>query len=189
MKYLILLILILLSVIFWTSCGLFDGIRDPCGPGFYISVINVQDAVEGQPIGSITVSSSGENGSIFFSLDSTNYQSSPIFQDLSSGNYTVYAKDELGCMREETVEIGLIPVVSFRDDVLPILQENCNISTCHCDESSLCFENYKLVSSRAEEIARRAADRNMPPSYSSKILSVYEIQTLANWANQGAPDN
>ena len=47
--------------------------------------------------GSITVTGSGGEGSIVYSIDGNNFGSSATFSDLSAGSYTVTARDENGC--------------------------------------------------------------------------------------------
>ena len=45
-----------------------------------------------------------------YSLDGSNYQSSPVFTDLLSGSYTVYVKDLVtGCVDDEDVVVGAAP--------------------------------------------------------------------------------
>lgn len=45
-----------------------------------------------------------------YSLDGSNYQSSPVFTDLLSGSYTVYVKDLVtGCVDDEDVVVGDAP--------------------------------------------------------------------------------
>lgn len=55
--------------------------------------------------GSIVVSGSGGTGTITYSKDGTNYQSSGTFSNLGNGTYTLYAKDENGCIASTTSTI------------------------------------------------------------------------------------
>jgi hypothetical protein len=56
----------------------------------------------GDDSGNITVSAAGGTGSIYYSLNESNWQSSPEFSNLHSGDYTVMIKDENDCMLSET---------------------------------------------------------------------------------------
>ena len=55
--------------------------------------------------GSIVVSGSGGTGVKTYSKDGTNYQSSGTFNNLGNGTYTLYAKDENGCIASTTSTI------------------------------------------------------------------------------------
>lgn len=56
-------------------------------------------ACSGDNTGKITVNANGGGGSYLYSLNETDYQSNNIFSDLSAGNYTVYVKDNYGCIK------------------------------------------------------------------------------------------
>jgi gliding motility-associated-like protein len=47
---------------------------------------------------SIIITYSDNGGDYQFSIDGVNYQNSPIFNDLSAGEYTIYVKDKNGCL-------------------------------------------------------------------------------------------
>lgn len=55
--------------------------------------------------GSITVTGSGGEGSIEYSIDGNSFGSSATFSDLSAGSYTITAKDENGCTAETTITV------------------------------------------------------------------------------------
>ncbi len=56
--------------------------------------INTQDWTENQ--NTISIQTTGD-GDYEYSIDGTNYQDSPVFTDLSSGEYTIYVNDKKGC--------------------------------------------------------------------------------------------
>ncbi len=67
----------------------------------------IQDAsCDGGADGMILVNAAGGNGGFSYSLDNVNFQTSPVFNVLP-GNYTVYMKDEKGCVLSETVLVGI----------------------------------------------------------------------------------
>jgi hypothetical protein len=68
------------------------------------SVSGTNPTCFGNTNGSITISStSGGVGPYTYSINGTNYQSSTTFSNLSSGTYTVYTKDNSGCVVTNTV--------------------------------------------------------------------------------------
>lgn len=60
--------------------------------------------------GTITVTASGGTGTLEYSIDGTNYQSSNVFTGLAPGNYTVYVRDANGCVRTTSLNIGALGV-------------------------------------------------------------------------------
>jgi len=60
----------------------------------------------GQSNGRITASGGGGSGSLKYSIDGINYQSSSNFQNLPAGTYTVYIKDATGCINFTTVVVA-----------------------------------------------------------------------------------
>ncbi|MAE85355.1 MAG: hypothetical protein CMB80_21660 [Flammeovirgaceae bacterium] len=82
-----------------------------------ITIINtVTDAsCKDNTDGEISVSVTASNPPVTYSLDGTTYQSGNVFTNLSAGDYTVYVKDNNGCIRTATEEIG--PDESYTVDV------------------------------------------------------------------------
>jgi hypothetical protein len=81
------------------------GAIDPCA-GVIITVSTVKvDATTSQANGSITATATGALG-LTYSINGGAFQASPVFSNLTSGNYTVAAKSAAGC-------IGLSPQVTI----------------------------------------------------------------------------
>jgi hypothetical protein len=85
---------------------------------------------------------------------------------------------------------------TFYPDVLPILQERCQI--CHRAEgiAPMRFETYEQTRPYAAAIAAAALNKSMPPWFADPhighfsndpSLSAGQIAALAAWANAGAP--
>jgi gliding motility-associated-like protein len=70
-----------------------------------INNIQVTDASCGNEDGSITINATGGLGALQYSIDGFSFQSSPVFNDLASGTYTVYVRDESGCQVTGTATI------------------------------------------------------------------------------------
>lgn len=103
-----------------------------------------------------------------------------------------------GCVSEPDLEN--YPVVSFTNEVQPIIAGNCTQAGCHGDVDT---EEFKLVSysdimgqvsagnARKSELYRVITGRSfefMPPSPSNP-LSDDQIRTIFVWIEQGAPNN
>ncbi len=106
--------------------------------------------------GSITASATGGKAPYTYSLDNVNYTKSSRFIGLKAGNYTVYAKDALGCVRfvKTTIANGT---------------GNCLIGAG--SETRLATRNYEVLT---DWIELKAYPN---PSYSDFAVS---IKTVAN---------
>lgn len=62
-----------------------------------ITTTTVNVTCHGAATGSVTVNASGGTGTLAYSLDGTNFQSSNTFTGLTAGSYTVTVKDAGGC--------------------------------------------------------------------------------------------
>jgi len=71
----------------------------------YLDDLNVAGFECGAASGTIRVSADGGIGDLTYSLDGTNFQSSPIFNNLPIQEYTVYITDEVGCTVTQEVPV------------------------------------------------------------------------------------
>ena len=87
--------------------------------------------------------------------------------------------------------------VTFNKDVLPILQENCQ--TCHRPGqiAPMSFLGYQSTRPWAKAMKAAVATRKMPPWFADpnyghfsndRSLKQSEIETIAKWADNGAPE-
>jgi len=85
--------------------------------------------------------------------------------------------------------------VTFHKDVLPVLQKNCQ--TCHRpgEAAPMSLLSYKDARPWAKAMREAVLSRRMPPWFADsnvghftndRTLSQIEVETLVNWANQGA---
>lgn len=67
-----------------------------------------------EAVGQLSISVSGGNGGLTYSLDGQNYQGSSTFANLLPGTYTIYVEDDFGCQLEAEAEVealGNPPVI------------------------------------------------------------------------------
>src|SRR6476619_2483367 len=87
--------------------------------------------------------------------------------------------------------------VTFHKDVFPILQRNCQ--TCHRpgEVAPMSFLTYESTRPWAKAIREAVLSRKMPPWFADPhygdfrnqpAISESDIQTLAAWAENGAPE-
>ncbi len=81
--------------------------------------------------------------------------------------------------------------VSYADDIVPLLQAQCNTSGCHIagGTGDGLFENHPAVLAKVNNgsMQDRVIDqRNMPPN---GTLSDCQVATFQAWLDAGAPDN
>ena len=55
---------------------------------------------------------SGGNGDYTYSLDNTNFQASPNFTELATGDYTIFIKDKNGCATQSSISVGSLEQMS-----------------------------------------------------------------------------
>ncbi len=98
-------VLSVFSILYVTSCGSDQMEEVDCaisGPSLEQGEVVPAGC---QPTGSITVTATGGNGELLYSLDGISFQASPTFADLSGGDYTVTVVDAQGCMDAVTVAV------------------------------------------------------------------------------------
>ena len=176
-----------MTAIFLNSCD--DSSDDPdlCTNSPELSVDNVIASVDGQSTGEVVVSASEGTGPYMYRIDGGNFQSSNTFSNVAGGTYTVEVKDANDCTDDESVEVPSVPEVSYANEIRPIIDTNCQISNCHGSNPNLVsFETYADVKANASGIKTRTGNGSMPPS---GPLPNQEIELIANWVDQGAPEN
>jgi len=169
------------------SCSKSDEDPEPCLNDLLVSVDNVKASVEGKSTGEIMVSATGGTGSFMFSIDGTNFQSSGTFSNLEANDYTVVVKDANECTDSELATVAEIPEVFYANEIRPIIDANCQVSGCHGSNGNIpTFATYNDVFAKAERIKVRTGDKTMPRNGS---ITDGQIKLIADWVDQGAPNN
>jgi hypothetical protein len=139
--------------------------------------------------GSITSTGAGGTAPFTYSLDGGAFQSSNLFSNLNSGNYSVTAKDANGCAGSANVTINSIAEGPLYSAVKTLIQLNCAIPGCHADVQQPLFLNQCAIISNSVLIKARAVDGNPSPMPTTGLLSASERQKITDWINAGGQFN
>lgn len=162
----------------------------PGGPVVVPSTVSHQTNC-GTPNGSITANVSGGATPYQFKLNDGAFISSSTFSGLAAGTYTVTILDDAGCSAEIEETINSSTGVSYLADIKPILEVNCIKSGCHngdngADKNWSIFANVKA---KAAQIKLRTGNKSMPADIAPTGLPQGQIDLIACWVNDGAPNN
>lgn len=139
----------------------------------------------GSASGVIMITTSDAAGVVSFSLNGGPSQSSSTFSGLTPGVYEVSATDEIGCV--VTLEQTILSTVAFAE-IQTIVATSCALSGCHAGNVSPDFRVRENILSRAGRIAVRTGSSSMPPPSSGGSLTQAEIDAIACWVADGAPE-
>jgi uncharacterized protein (TIGR02145 family) len=119
---------------------------DPC----VSTSLQVSAVVNGK---TVTVSASGGTAPYTYSINSVSYVATNIFSGLDNGTYTLYVKDNAGCVRNIQATVNYVeqdPANSFRDsrDNQLYLTVHLNFETA---SNSYCYDNN---AAKCEEFGR-----------------------------------
>jgi len=78
--------------------------------------------------------------------------------------------------------------VRLSADIMPIINANCAINTCHANAISPLLNSTESVIANAVQIKERTGDGSMPPGGHAP-LTAQEIDLIACWVDGGALDN
>ena len=116
--------------------------------------------------------------------ENSEYQDSPFFEGLPSGEFSVWIGDGNECL------IGIylyIPTgVSFDETISPIINATCSTTSCHGGTQSPDFREFENILNNAAKI-KELTQSGVEPREGS--LTVAEINLIACWVDDGAPDN
>ncbi|WKN29566.1 SprB repeat-containing protein [Porifericola rhodea] len=142
----------------------------------------------GESVGSITVNTSGGSAPYTYSLEGENFQSDNTFAELQAGTYTLNVQDANGCTTEASAHIE--SGISFSARIGDIISTNCAVSGCHvAGTGRVNFSVKENIIDNASGVRSRTGGRSMPPANSGRSLTDEQIQAIACWVNDGAPDN
>lgn len=135
--------------------------------------------------GKIVVTTSNASGAVSFSLNGGSPQSSATFSGLAPGAYQVAVADEIGC--QVTLEASITSTVTFAE-VRAIVTLSCAVSGCHAGNISPDLRVATNIVDQSVRIASRTGSMTMPPASSGRSLAQAEIDAIACWVADGAPE-
>ncbi|WKK73617.2 cytochrome c [Marivirga salinae] len=155
--------------------------------GIQISLIEKSESECGDNTGTILISQEDGVEPIEYLINGAEPQGTPEFTGLSSGEYTILARDANGC-EAELSGIEISTNISFSDDVKPIIATNCAVNGCHNGTQSPNFTIDENIIQNASRIKNRTGSGTMPPA-GRPDLTEEEIQAIACWVDGGALEN
>ncbi len=140
--------------------------------------------------GKINVTASGGAGSYQYKIGTGTFGSDFTFSNLSSGSYSITVKDAENC----TVVVNAVVSkgatgITYTADILPIFEAKCQFTGCHPDNGN--WFSYSIAKANASLIKTKTGNLSMPKGGSSApggALSAEQIQIIACWADDGAPN-
>lgn len=116
------------------------------------------------------------------------FTSNNTFTGLTTGTHTIIVEDNSNCsvVLQVSVPKGNT-VVSWENDILPIMKKSCAISGCHNGVSRVNdFNKYASAKQYAKDMKKLTQDRTMPFEGS---ITQREIDLIACWVDDGAIQN
>lgn len=135
--------------------------------------------------GKIEIITSGASGLVSYSLNGGSGQAAADFTGLAPGDYQLTAEDEIGCV--VTLEVSVFSRIAFAE-VETIVTASCAVSGCHAGNVSPDFRVQANILGRAGRIASRIGNATMPPAGSGRTLTTAQIDAIACWVADGAPE-
>lgn len=183
-KYIIQLVF---TIFIFQACNDSGEDVDPDKNAPTISVNGIIASIIGQSNGMIIVSATGGLSPYTFSIDGTSFQNSGTFSNLGPNDYTVMVKDKNNLTDTKLITIREVQVIFYANQIRPIIDGNCQISGCHGSNSSIpSWATYNDVKAKADRVKVRTGDKSMPRGGS---ITDEEIALIADWVDQGAPEN
>lgn len=137
--------------------------------------------------GKITLTATGSTG-FTYSLNGGVYQASNVFSTLVAGNYTVSAKDQNGCLGNNTAVVGSSAAGPLFTAVKNIILTRCSGSGCHTNGGNAAGYNFdndcSIVSWWSKIQSSSVTGTNMPKSPQPKLTTA-EKTAITNWINAG----
>jgi hypothetical protein len=143
-----------------------------------------------QPNGSVTISGTGGKSPYIYLFGSGAFSSTNVFTSLKHGIYNAIVKDANDCQQAISITIPRGATgVSYANEISPILTVTCNLPSCHdAGSGGRNWTTYDNVKANATNIKTRTGNKSMPIG-SGPTLTQKQIDLIACWADDGAPNN
>ncbi|MEL7146883.1 MAG: hypothetical protein AAFO69_10975, partial [Bacteroidota bacterium] len=137
----------------------------------------------GEDNGTLTITASGADGAIEYSIDGSTFTSDNVFNNLAFGEYTIIVRSG-ECEATRSVEVR--PEITLSGTIMPIVSSNCAVSGCHANAVSPRLNTAQDIISAAGKVQARTMAKTMPPS---GPLSDQQIEQIKCWVEEGALNN
>lgn len=138
----------------------------------------------GTATGTLTVTAIDGIEPYQYMLDQGSFGASNSFSALSAGEHHLTVKDASGCEVRQVVRIS--SGVSFSNTISGIITNNCAVSGCHNGSQFPDLRVLKNIRDNASSIKTLTQNGTMPKQGD---LTQEEINLIACWVDDGAPDN
>ena len=136
--------------------------------------------------GSITVAATGSTGFSFKLNNNGTYQSSPTFDKVAAGSYTLFAKDADGCEKTTTVSVASTGAAGpLFTNVKTLMTAKC--VSCHNNSIQNGGMNWQVdcnIVAKKDRIKARAVDIGDMP-FGGPSLTDAEKTIITNWITAG----
>ena len=137
--------------------------------------------------GTITAAASGSTGFTFKLNQTGTYQSSPAFNNLAPGNYTLFVKDKDGCEKSITITLTSATATAgpLFANVKTLMAAKCQ--SCHNNTIQNGAMNWQVdcnIVTNKTRIKSRAVDIGDMPQ-GGPALTANEKAIITNWINAG----
>lgn len=144
----------------------------------------IQDAGCGTSNGRITANVNGGVEPYQYKFGSGAFGSSNVFNNLSTGNYTLTIQDASGC--DDSGSAKVLSGVKFSTSISSIIASNCATGSCHGGSVSPNLSGFENIKQNAAAIKNETQSKRMPKGGS---ITQSQIDAIACWVNDGAPNN
>jgi hypothetical protein len=140
--------------------------------------------------GALTVTATGGTAPYQYQINSGGFGTQNSFTGLAPGAHSILVKDAEECQTSVNVQVPRGSTgTSFATTIEPIMETHCNLSGCHgAGTGSRDWTVFANVKSNANDIKTRTGNRSMPP-VSPSPLTQQQIDQIACWVDDGAPNN
>jgi len=155
---------------------------------FSFTATVVKDSLCLNNSGSIQVDVADGSPPFQYSINNGPFGDVNLFEELAAGNHLVKVvdSDDCGIDLNITVPRGNTGT-SWLTDIRPLMVTYCALSGCHNGVSRTDLRIYENAKTHASEIKQFTQDRSMP--FEGTPLTQSQINTIACWVDDGAPDN
>jgi hypothetical protein len=154
------------------------------------TITNVTPCITPAANGSISVVAGGSSG-YTYNINGGAYQAGAVFSSLTAGNYLIGIKDVNGCIKTQTVTVGIVASGPLFASVRNLITTRCSSGTgCHMNGGTAAgynFDNDCSIVTSWSQINGACVTytlKKMPISPQA-LLTTAEKQIITNWVNAG----